>query len=257
MPCSPACLLVSLLAVAVPAQDPQRSGETPPPVPPSQQQQQQEPAKGKDTAPAVDGKAQQPVPPQQRPRPAEAKALLAGFARMPGLEATYTEEKRLALLAMPLQSKGRILFLPPGYLLRQVEAPEPATLRITPDELLVEDRDRKEAIDLRRSDALRVFVTSLVQVFAGDETALQKAFTVTYTPDPKVERLWTLELLPKGEQLQRMMRSLTLRGEGEAVTVIEVVDPNGDRTTTRIVTADVARRFTGDEQKRWFGIEPR
>lgn len=257
MPCSLACLLVSLLVVAASAQDPQRSGGTPPPVPPQQQQQQQEPAKEKGAAPPADGKAQQPVPPQQRPRPADAKALLGAFARMPGLEAGYTEEKRLALLALPLQSRGRILFLPPGYLFRQVEAPEPATLRITPDELVVEDRDRKEAIDLRRSDTLRVFVTSLVQVFAGDEAALQKAFTLTYTPDPKAERLWTLELLPKGEQLQRMMRSLTLRGEGEAVTVIEVVDPNGDRTTTRIVTADVARRFDADEKKRWFGIEPR
>lgn len=255
MPCSLACLLVSLLAVAASAQDPQRSGGTPPPVPPPQQQQ--EPAKEKGTGTPADGKAQQPVPPQQRPRPADAKALLGAFARMPGLEAGYTEEKRLALLALPLQSRGRILFLPPGYLFRQVEAPEPATLRITPDELVVEDRDRKEAIDLRRSDTLRVFVTSLVQVFAGDEAALQKAFTVTYTPDPKAERLWTLELLPKGEQLQRMMRSLTLRGEGEAVTVIEVVDPNGDRTTTRIVTADVARRFDADERKRWFGIEPK
>jgi len=253
MPCSLACLLVSLLTAVAWVQDPQRSGGTPPPVP----QQQQEPAKEKGATTPADGKAQQPVPPQQRARPADAKALLAAFARMPGLEAGYTEEKRLALLALPLQSRGRILFLPPGHLFRQVEAPEPATLRITPDELVVEDRDRKEAIDLRRSDTMRVFVTSLVQVFAGDEAALQKAFTVTYTPDPKAERPWTLELLPKGEQLQRMMRSLTLRGEGEAVTVIEVVDPNGDRTTTRIVTADVARRFDADEKKRWFGIEPR
>ena len=249
MPCSPVCLLVSLLAVAVAAQDPVRPGDAPPQQPPKAEAAPQ-PAPGKGQEPA-------PVPPQQRPRPADAKALLAGFARMPGLEATYTEEKRLALLALPLQSKGRILFLPPGYLLRQVEAPEPATLRITPDELVVQDRDRKEAIDLRRSDTLRVFVTSLVQVFAGDEAALQKAFTVTYTPDPKAERMWTLELLPKGEQLQRMMQRLTLRGEGDAVTVIEVVDPNGDRTTTRIVTADVARRFDADEKKRWFGIEPR
>lgn len=53
-----------------------------------------------------------------------------------------------------------------------------------------------------------------------------------------------------------MMQRLALHGEGEAVMSIEVVDPNGDRTTTTILTADVARRFDADEKKRLFGIEP-
>ena len=176
---------------------------------------------------------------------------------MPGLEATYTEEKRLALLALPLQSKGRILFLPPGYLFRAVEAPEPATLRITPDELRTQDRDRQEVVDLKRSDTVRLFVTSLVQVFAGNEAVLQKAFTVAFTPDATNVRAWSLELQPKEKQLAQLMKSLVLRGEGEVVTTIEVIDPNGDRTTTRIVTADVARTFDAAERKRWFGIEPK
>ena len=198
-----------------------------------------------------------PLPPRERPRPADAQALLAVFARMPGLEATYTEEKRLALLALPLQSKGRIVYLPPGHLFRAVEAPEPATVRITPDELAVQDRDGRESIDLRRNATLRTFVTSLVQVFAGDEATLARAFTVVYTVDPKSPRGWTLALTPNGEELQRLMKALTLTGEGEVVVAIEVIDPNGDRTTTRIVTADVARRFDADEKRRWFGIEPR
>ena len=112
MPCSPACLLVDLLAALVLAQDPQ---PTPTPVSkPGGTQQQQQPAKAPDPA---------SVPAQERARPADAKTLLAVFARMPGLEATYTEEKKLALLALPLKSRGRIFFLPPGYLFRAVEAP--------------------------------------------------------------------------------------------------------------------------------------
>lgn len=247
MHCSPACLLVDLLAALVLAQDPQPT-PTPASKPVGTQQQQQEPQPAKAPDPAS-------VPAQDRARPADAKTLLAVFARMPGLEATYTEEKKLALLALPLKSKGRILFLPPGYLFRAVEAPEPATLRITPDELRTEDRDGKQSIDLRRSDTVRVFITALVQVFAGDEPALQKAFTVSYAAVPETKNGWALELLPKEANLQRMMKSLQLRGAGEAVTAIVVVDPNGDRTTTTIVTADGKRTFDAAEKKRWFGIE--
>jgi hypothetical protein len=244
MPCSPACLLVDLLAALVLAQDPQ---PTPAPKPGADaQQKQQPPEKAQDA---------ESVPAHERARPADAKTLFAVFARMPGLEATYTEEKKLSLLALPLKSKGRIFFLPPGYLFRAVEAPEPATLRITPDELRTEDRDGKQSIDLRRSDTVRVFITALVQVFAGDEPALQKAFTVGYAAVPETTNGWTLELLPKEPSLQRMMKSLQLRGAGEAVTAIVVVDPNGDRTTTTIVTADSKRTFDQAEKKRWFGIE--
>ena len=247
MHCSPACLLVDLLAALVLAQDPQPT-PTPASKPVGTQQQQQEPQPAKAPDPAS-------VPAQDRARPADARTLLAVFARMPGLEATYTEEKKLALLALPLKSRGRIFFLPPGYLFRAVEAPEPATLRITPDELRTEDRDGKQSIDLRRRDTVRVFITALVQVFAGDEPALQKAFTVSYAAVPETKNGWTLELLPKEANLQRMMKSLQLRGAGEAVTAIVVVDPNGDRTTTTIVTADGQRTFDAAEKKRWFGIE--
>lgn len=258
MPCSPACLLAELFAALVLAQDPPPAPAPVPlptpapiPTPPQQEPRPSTPA----TPPANASQQPTPVPAGERPRPADGKTLLACFARMPGLEATYTEEKKLALLALPLKSKGRILFLPPGHLFRAVEAPEPATLRITPDELRTEDRDGKQSIDLRRSDNLRVFITALVQVFAGDEAALQKAFTVTYAPVADSKNGWTLELLPKEQSLQRMMKSLQLRGVGETVTAILVVDPNGDRTTTTIVTADVARTFDAAEKKRWFGIE--
>lgn len=209
------------------------------------------------TAPAPAAAAAQQPAPQLRARPADQKALFTLFARTPGFEATYEEEKHLALLAVPLKSAGRLVFLPPGYLARMVETPEKSTLRITADELRVADRDGTEVIDLKRSDKLRVFVTSLVQVFAGNEAVLQKSFTVEYSLDAKNDRAWTLTLKPKGKPLDQMLKALVLHGEGEAVQRIEVEDPNGDRTVTRIVKGDVARVFTAEEKQRWFGIEPK
>jgi hypothetical protein len=201
--------------------------------------------------------SQSPVP--KKARPADASALFRAMAAMTGLEARFEEEKHVSLLAAPLRSKGRLYFLRDpgagsGHLARIVDEPEKSTLLITPKELHLQNRDGTEVIDLRRSDKVRTFVTSLVHVFAGDEAALAKSYTITFEPDPASESGWTLALVPRDKPLNQLLKSLRLHGEGEAVVRIEVHEPNGDRTLTRITSADPARRFDAAEQKQLFGI---
>ena len=211
------------------------------------------------TAPAVPAQATTQDP-RQRARPADAAALFRMFAATTGLEARFEEEKHLALLALPLQSKGRLYFFrpdrtQPGYLARIVESPEPSSVLITPTELRLQNRDGTEVIDLKRSDKVRNFISSLVRVFAGDEAALAKSYTIHFAHAEKDAAGWTLTLVPRDKPLNQMLASLTLTGQGEAVVRIEVKEPNGDRTVTRIVAADPARKFDAAEQKRLFGID--
>lgn len=193
----------------------------------------------------------------QASRPANVEELFAAFAKMEGLEARFEEEKHLALLAVPLKSRGRIYFLPPGHLARVVEEPEPSTLTISPTELRMSGRDGVETIDLRTSDDVRSFVTSLVHVFSGDREALRRAYEVTFSISEEDELSWVLVLTPRKQPLSNVMRDLRLDGEGFAVTGIEIREPNGDRTTTRIVEADPARKFSAEEKDRLFGVAPR
>jgi len=190
------------------------------------------------------------------PRPADARALLAAFARMPGLEARFTEEKELALLAVPLRSSGRLYFLPPAHLTREVEEPEPSRLAITPAELRMRDRDGEQVLDLRANEPVRAFVTSLLWVFAGDLEKLEGAFTVVYTPEPADAAAWSLALTPRAKPLSDLLGALTLSGAGTAVRRIELREPNGDRTRTTIVAADAERRFSAEERQRLFGLPP-
>ncbi|MEO6594484.1 MAG: outer membrane lipoprotein carrier protein LolA [Planctomycetota bacterium] len=236
-------------------------------IPASAQQPPEPQAEPKPAAPPA---TQNPavVDPRLRPRPADAKALFRTFAAMSGLEATFEEEKHLALLALPLKSKGHLFFYrrdqqSPGYLARHVDEPEPSSVLITPEELRLQNRDGTEVIDLKRSDKVRNFITSLVHVFAGDEAALMKSYEVAFAPEPKDdknpkdERGWTLTLTPRDKPLNQMLKSLRLVGTGEAVLRIEIHEPNGDRTVTRIVTANPTRTFDQVEQKRLFGIDPK
>jgi hypothetical protein len=187
-------------------------------------------------------------------RPADLAELLASFAALPGLEVSFEEEKHLALLALPLESAGKLYFLPPGWLAREVTAPEPALIRITPTELGITDRDGTSTLDLRQNEGLRVFVTSLVMLFAGDRPGLERAFTLAYEPAPEDAARWTLTLVPRAKPLTDMLTSLTIRGADRGVKAIELREPNGDRTVTTVVSADPRRRFGPEEKERLFGI---
>gem|GEM_PF-695569 len=197
--------------------------------------------------------ALQAVPDQ---RPADARELLAAFAKLQGMEASFVETKHLALLAVPLQSAGRFYFSAPGYLLRVVQTPEPSRLLIEPGQLSMTNRDGTETIDLRQSDGLRLFVTSLVRVFSGDEKALAEHYTMAFAAPPDTDG-WTLSLTPKAAPLTQMIRELSLSGTGFATHTIVVKEPNGDRSVTTLAEVDVARVFSAEERHELFGIAPR
>lgn len=186
-------------------------------------------------------------------------ALFRAFAAIQGMSADYTEDKYLSLLAVPLKSKGKLHFMQPGYLSRIVESPEKSKLTITDSELRMASTDttgkqKEEVIDLRQSDRVRLFVTSLVQVFQGDEKALKQYYRIRYTPRIDDFHTWQLELKPLKKPLTQIMNKLLLVGRDKAVTRIELHEPNGDRTITKIVKFNSKRVFTAKEQKRIFGV---
>ncbi len=186
------------------------------------------------------------------PSPTTADELLALLAEVRGLQAEFVEEKHLSLLAVPLESRGRLYYLHPGFLARHVTAPERTELVITPKTLRMRGEDGEEVIDLRQNDALRVFVTSLVRVLSGDRAGLAEAYEIEFVPAPDDGR-WRLRLVPRREPLTKMLRVLELRGVGAAVEELEVQEPNGDRSVTRITAADPRRRFSAAERRQLFG----
>jgi len=188
-------------------------------------------------------------------RPRDAEELFARFAKLEGLEAEFHEEKHLALLVLPLESKGKLYFLPPGRLCRVVQEPKPSTLLIGPRELRVTGPGGEEVMDLGKNEAVRAFVTSLVRIFSGEREALARSYAIVYEPSAADDETWTLTLTPREKPLTEMLRLLRLDGKGSAVTAIELFEPNGDRTRTRIVRSDPKRRFTAEEKRKLFGIE--
>lgn len=185
-------------------------------------------------------------------QPAGFEVLLDAFSRMPGLEAGFVEEKHLALLAEPLESRGRLFFARPGLLLRRVEAPRRSEVVITQTELRISDADGAQSIDLRSRPDVRPFVESLTWLLAGNRKALAEVYAVAFEP-AREAKPWRVTLTPKAGPIARLIQYIRMVGNGLAVSQIEVRETSGDETVTRIVDANPARHFSADEMKQLFG----
>lgn len=190
-------------------------------------------------------------PAAAKDEPATLDALLEAFAGMPGLEAKFVEEKRMALLAAPLTSKGRIYFAPPGLLARHVESPRRSKVVITPEALRFADARGAKKIDLGARPDVKLFVESFVRVLAGDREALGHIYDIEFTPATEAAP-WQIQLTPKGPPLSKLVEHLRIRGRGLVVETIRVKETGGDESLTRIVEADPAREFTAAERKKLF-----
>ena len=195
-------------------------------------------------------------PSQQAEAPKDAATLLSKMASLPGLQARFREEKKLALLRAPLISEGHLFYTPPGYLLRRVEKPSASSVLITPKELVVQDAGGTQRIDLRSKPSIKLFVESFTRVLAGDHAALQRVYHLRFTPAAAPDEPWTLELTPQGLPLTELIRSVHMSGQGYAVERVRVLEKGGDVSETQLFDVDPGRQFSPGEHRELFGQAP-
>jgi hypothetical protein len=134
--------------------------------------------------------AQSPAPVAAAPVAAPTMAtILTRFAAMSGLSAKFREEKRMALLAAPLVNEGMIYFAPKARLARHITAPAPATVLIDEGTLRFADAGGSESLSLDQNPVVRLFVDSFVRIFAGDQAALERMYTMELVTLPAL-RAW-------------------------------------------------------------------
>lgn len=197
-------------------------------------------------APALTAQAEPPL---------DLDGLLGAFARMPGLEARFVEEKHIGLLAQPLESRGRLYFTHPGLLLRRVESPRVSEVVITTTTLRIKDDNGEQNIDLRARPDIKPFVESLTWLLAGNRKALAEVYALEFKPSgPGLAANWQLTLTPKREPLTHLIAFIRVVGSGRSVSEVQVREKSGDETVTRIVEANPARHFDAQEKQRLFGV---
>jgi hypothetical protein len=182
-------------------------------------------------------------------------ALLGQFRKAPGLFARFKEEKRLAMLDAPLVTEGTIHFMPPARLARRAEKPIASTLLIDGNGLQFGDADGHQSMDLGTNPVARLFVDSFVMLLAGDRAGLERIFKVQFQPRPNGG--WQLLLLPRVSPMDKVIKDLSLQGEGLTLRTLDVRESNGDTTHTVFTDVDVNHRYSAAEQAQVFRLPQR
>jgi len=205
--------------------------------------------------------AEKPSAPAASARPSDEQlmtALLARFAKAPGIFARYREEKHLAMLQAPLVNEGTIHFAPPGRLARHTLKPLASSLLIDDNKVRFGGAEGAESMDLGTNPVARVFVDSFIMLLAGNRAGLERYFTIKFASvhGPKAAPdAWHLALVPRTSPMDKVIKEIALDGHGLVIREMVVREASGDWTATTFSEVDTAHAYDAAEQARVFRIQ--
>ena len=163
-------------------------------------------------------------------------ALLRRIGGQPERRAAFVERRYSALTRAPLESRGRLLFRAPDRLEKQTVTPVRETVRIEGGTVTIEGvpvrgvPDRR-SVQLADIPLLAALVESLLATLAGDLARLQRHYQAALAHEG---RGWALTLTPVEQALRDAITRVVLRGQGDAVTAVDIFESGGDRTELSI-----------------------
>jgi len=188
--------------------------------------------------------------PAEPPTPS-LEALMAGMAETSGVWARFVERKQIALLSGPIETRGTLVFVPPDRLRRSTAEPSRSELVIAGDRFAFHDEAGSDAVDLSASPLARQFVENFIVLFNGDLAKLRERYEPEFTATGAE---WSLALRPRRRPLSDLIERITLVGRGPLLRSMEMLEKDGDRTTTRFSDVVVDRHFTPAELEQLFAL---
>jgi len=171
------------------------------------------------------------APAQPAPKP-ELLALMQMLAQVSGSEARFTEEKHNAVLTRPLLLSGRLSYVRGGRVVRTVFAPNEERMIVEGDTLTVENPARgTQTLSLRNYPAAWAFVEGFRATLAGDLPTLERFYRTDLSG---TLASWSLQLVPREEEMARYVESITFRGSRSTITAIQVAESGGGRSLMKI-----------------------
>jgi len=189
------------------------------------------------------------------PQIANLDALLGACAKMPGLAAKFSEEKQIALLAVPLRSGGTLHYTRARGLVRHTAEPSKQSVLVTDKDLVFWDGKDTKRVSLGSSATLETFARAFSLLLAADRPALEKSFALSFRAEDASDG-WSLKLTPKGAALHDVIKGIEIEGHGLTLSMLRVREANGDVSTTRFFAVDTNKRYSDEEANRTFRVPP-
>lgn len=189
-------------------------------------------------------------------------AVSARLKKVVELHAVYLQEQESLLLAEPLVSKGHFhLRFDPGCLVLRLDEPSPAVIRSDATSHRVFDPAAGRA-EVFLFDENRL-TKALIACFRADLEQVESIFRIVSYRESSRERqgqadqrLATVELLPKTDELKGVMRSLTLAIDLDAKLPVRVTQINreGEAVAFQLLQPDLLEKPAKDSAT-IFGAE--
>ncbi len=161
------------------------------------------------------------------------EALMRGMAAVRQRQESFTEEKTLPELDLPLPSQGILRWAAPDQLEKHTTSPIEERLRVQGDRMLYERPDRgiSRQFGLDEQPEMRALVESIRATLAGDLAALRRHYDVSFSG--MADGDWRLVLTPLSVRLRAVVQRIVLVGRGVQILAIET-DGGGGITRMQI-----------------------
>jgi len=182
--------------------------------------------------------------------PRSLDELMAQMAQTRGVRARFREHKEVSLLAAPVETRGMLYFVPPDRFARHTTAPGSSWLTIEGGALRFRDEVGSQDVDLSSDPVAREFVQHFVVLWSGNLAALRERYEATFHAGKA--GAWSLQLRPRSKRLRHFVQEIRVRGQADAVREMQLVEADGDRTTTRFESMEPDHAFTPAELSQVF-----
>jgi hypothetical protein len=173
------------------------------------------------------------------------------MTRRPGVSAKFAEEKHITLLDTPLESSGRVYFLPNGKLVRYIDQPEVSAILLDGSRLTIKEGKKLRHIDVDAHPAVGALVRGFSFLLQGNRAGLEELFELRFQTDGPS---WSLTMKPRNAALGRAVTSLEFRGTELLLSELVVREASGDHSSMRFSEVDPKRQFSDEEQRRLFTL---
>ncbi len=161
----------------------------------------------------------------------------------------FEQEKYLRVLARPLLSSGKLIFVAEQGVLWQVLTPYPARLLVRSDELVRWDDDgNAHKSGYGKTPIFRALSSVFLAMFRGHFEVLRDTFELSAT---QAEGTWHLTLVPKDETLAAAVSEVWVAG-GRHVEEISILEPRGDHILIRLRNPRIESCKLEDIEKTYF-----
>ena len=149
-------------------------------------------------------------------------------ARIEQLWGQFEQQKTIAVLPLPLISKGSYSYSKQSGIIWQTEEPTHSRLVIREDGIYNDGKDGK--IQGSRSPA-----GMLLDIFSGRFSGAEQQFTIVGTGTPGN---WSISMVPISESLAEHIKEIRVRGR-DTTEAFELFETNGDKTVIRFIAENV------------------